>query len=113
MLVNASVDDTPKAPDLTMCEDPMKVVQNYKAYSRIQNQRYLEGMRTRPPSFKATIPAIWLEAFPSSGAYKKPSGENWSYEDIDDDELFAMYLSRCRTTEPKRSSTFFREFKPT
>ena len=88
----------------------MKVVQKYKAYFRIQNQRYQEGMRTRPPSFKASIPAIWLESFLSSGAYKKPSGEKWSYEEIDDEELFTMCLSRCKTTEPKRPSTFSREF---
>ena len=43
-------------------------------------------------------------------ATKKPSGEKWSYAEIDDDELFTMYLSRCKTTDPKRPSTFLREF---
>ena len=102
LLVSASIDDAPKAPDLTKCEDPMKVVQKYKAYFRIQNQRYQEGMRTRSPTFKATIPPIWLESFLTSGCYKKPSGEKWSYAKIDDEELFTIYLSRCKTTEPKR-----------
>jgi len=109
-LVSTSTDDAPKAPDLTKCEDPMKVVQKYKAYFRIQNQRYQEGMRPKPPTFKATMPATWLESFLSSGCYKKPIGEKWSYDAKDDEELFKMYLSRCKTTEPKRPSTFLREF---
>ena len=39
LLVSTPTDDAPKAPDITKCEDPMKVVQKYKAYFRIQNQR--------------------------------------------------------------------------
>ena len=101
-LVSTSTDDAPKAPDLTKCVDPMKVVQKYKAYFRIESQRYQEGIRPKPPTFKATMPATWLESFLSSGCYKNPSGEKWSYEEIDDEELFKMYLSRCKTTEPKR-----------
>ena len=52
LLVSTSTDDAPKAPDLTKCENPMKVVQKYKAYFRIQNQRYQEGMRPKPPPSK-------------------------------------------------------------
>ena len=109
MLVSTTTNDAPKTPDLTACADPLRTVQKYKAYFRIEIQRFREGLRPKPPTFEATISAVWLEPFLLGGCYKKATGEKWTYEEIDDEELFKMYLSRCKKREPKRPSTFLRE----
>ena len=74
MLVSTTTNDAPKTPDLTDCDDPLRSVQKYKAYFWIEIQRYQEGLRPKPPTFKATISAIWLESFLLSGCYKNPTG---------------------------------------
>ena len=55
MLVSTTTNEAPKTPDLTDCDDPLRSVQKYKAYFRIEIQRYQEGLRRKPPTFKATI----------------------------------------------------------
>ena len=40
MLVSTTTNDAPKTPYLTDCDDPLRSVQKYKAYFRIQIQRY-------------------------------------------------------------------------
>ena len=47
----------------------------------------------------------------TSGCHKTPDGSLWTFEEIDDAELFRMYESRRRLVEPKRPSTFLREKK--
>ena len=88
MLVSTTTNDAPKTSGVAKCDDPLRVVQKYKAYFRIESQKYQEGLRPKPPTFKATMPATWLESFLISGSYKKPTGETWTYEKIDDEELF-------------------------
>ena len=46
-----------------------------------------------------------------SGCHKKPDGSKWTFEEIDDAELFCKYESRRRSVDPKRPSTFLREKK--
>ena len=58
IIVSTTTNDAPKTPDLTDCDDPLRSVQKYKAYFRIEIQRYQEGLRPKPPKFKATISAI-------------------------------------------------------
>ena len=67
MLINTAVDDAPKTPALTDCADPLVPVQKYKAYQRIELQRYYAGQRPPPPTLKATIRSDWLESFFLSG----------------------------------------------
>ena len=93
MLVNTSVDDAPKTPALTDCVDPLVPIQKYKAYYRAELQRYNAGQRQPPLTFKATIYSTWLEGHLQSGCYKKSDGSKWTFEGIDDAELFRMYES--------------------
>ena len=60
MLVSTTTNEAPKTPDVTKCDDPLKVVHKYKAYFRIESQRYQEGLRPKPSTFKATMPEKWL-----------------------------------------------------
>ena len=74
-LVSPTTNDVPNTPDLTDCDDPLRSVQKNKTYFQVQIQRYLEGLRPKPSTFKAIISAIWLESFLLSGCCKKPTGE--------------------------------------
>lgn len=68
----------------------------------MQFQRYKEGLRTIPPTFKMTINTEWLESYLMSGCDKKDDGSKWTYEDIRDEELFRMDKSRCKKQGAKR-----------
>ena len=111
LLVNTAVDDAPKTPALTDCPDPLVPVQKYKAYFRVESQRYKSGQRPPPLTFKATMQTEWLESYLLSGCHKKADGSKWTFEEIDDEQLFIMYESRRKKVEPKRPSTFLREKK--
>lgn len=86
-------------------------MQNYKAYLRVEKQRYVEGQRPSPSILKAIIPTEWLERYLLSGFYKKQNGQNWTYEKKDDEEFFLMYKSQKMTRDLKRLLTFLREHK--
>lgn len=113
LLVNTSTNDAPKAPDLTDCPDSLPPVTKYKACHRVEQQSYLYGQRTPPSTFKATISPTWLERYLVCGFYKKPDGFKWTFYEIDNDALFAMYETRRKKVDPKRQYTFLRERKLT
>lgn len=106
MLGSTTTENSSKMPDLTDCIDPLRPVQKYKAYFHVEYQRYKEGQRPMPPNFKATMSTTWIENYLMSGLQNKPSVEKWKYEEIDDEELFNMYMYRYKKKEPKRPSTF-------
>ena len=60
MLVSTTTNDAPKTPDVTKCDDPLKVVQRYKAYFRIESQRYQEGLRPKTPPSKLLCQRLGL-----------------------------------------------------
>ena len=102
------IDDAPKTRAITTYSDTLVPVQKYKTYHLVALQQYNAGQRPPPLTFKATIPTEWLESFLLSGCHKKPDGSKWTFEEIDDAELFRMYESRRRKADPKRPSTFLR-----
>ena len=111
LLVNTAIYDAPKTRAMKAYPDTLVPVQKYKVYHRVALQQYNAGQRPPPLTFKATIPTEWLESFLMSGCHKKSDGYKWTFEEIDDAELFRMYESRRRKVDPKRPSTFLREKK--
>ena len=63
LLVSATIDDAPKAPDLTKCGDPMKVVQKYKSYFRVQDQRTGKACVLSPQRSKQLFRRFGLSLF--------------------------------------------------
>ena len=106
LLVNTFIDDAPKTPALTECADPLVTVQKCKAYQRVELQRYYAGQSPPPLTFKATIRSDWLENFLLSGCHKKPDGSKWTFEEIDDAELFRMYESRRKKVRSEAALHF-------
>ena len=74
LLVNTSIDDSPKTRPMPKYQDTLVPVQKYKAYHRVALQQYRAGQRPPPLTFKATIPTEWLEDYLMSGCHKKPDG---------------------------------------
>lgn len=79
-----------KKTALTDCPDPMVPVHKCKAHYRVEQKRYTDGQRSPPPTFKLTNSPTWLEIYLASGCNKKPDGSKWSFDEIDDEALFAM-----------------------
>lgn len=113
MLVSAQRDEYPKTSALINCDDPLRPVQTYKAYYRVQQQRYEKGLRPISPTSNMKIKTKWLESYLARGCHKKPNIIKWTHEEIDDEEISCMYMARCLNKDLKRPSTFLREHNPT
>lgn len=50
MFLITQTDEALRTPDPTNCEDPLHPIQIYKAYYRVQQQRYKEGPRLILPT---------------------------------------------------------------
>lgn len=90
LLVSTSTDDAPKTPALTDFPNRLVYVQKYDSYHRVEQQRYNDGQRPPPPSFKLKISPTWLESYFVSGCQKEPDGSKWKFDEINDKALFAM-----------------------
>lgn len=83
----------PKTRAQTDFPDPLVLFHKYKAYHQVKKQRYNEGQRPSPHTFRATIPSTWLKSYLSVGCYKKADGSKWSFDEINDETLFGLYCS--------------------
>lgn len=75
IIVSTTTDDAPRTPDLTGCDDPLGPVQRYKASYHVEQQRYREGQRHKPPTSKEAMPTTRLESYLMTGCCKKSFGE--------------------------------------
>lgn len=84
------------------CDDPLLPVQTYKTHQRVEQHRYIAYLRPPPPKIKAAISTEWLETYLVGGCYKSADGIKWSFGEIEDDEIFRMYMSRSKKNKPQR-----------
>lgn len=112
LVVNTTTDEDPKTPALTDQDDSLLPLQTYKTCQIFEHRRHIAGQRPLPLTIKATMSAEWLKSYLASDCYKKTDSMKRSFEEIDDEELFRVYMpgmSRRKKNDPKTPSNFRRE----